>query len=169
MKKSFILIFTLLTLSLFVFSQVKIGIINAQEIIEKTKKGKEVQVKLENLQKQKQQQLEGMQKTIKQLQKELESPALNRDTREKKTRELEDKRIDYNRFIQDTQKEMQVRSQQELLALQKEIMPLIQQIGKAKGFTIIFDMTSSGIAYFDETIDVTAEVVKAVDAKFPGK
>lgn len=169
MKKSFILIFTLLTLSLFVFSQVKIGIINAQEIIEKTKKGKQVQVKLENLQKQKQQQLEGMQKTVKQLQKELESPALNRDTREKKTRELEDKRIDYNRFIQDTQKEMQVRSQQELMALQKEIMPLIQQIGKAKGFTIIFDMTSSGIAYFDETIDVTDEVVKAVDAKFPGK
>jgi outer membrane protein len=169
MKKSFILIFTLLTLSLFVFSQVKIGIINAQEIIEKTKKGKEVQVKLENLQKQKQQQLEGMQNTIKRLQKELESPALNRDTREKKTRELEDKRIDYNRFIQDTQKEMQVRSQQELMSLQKEIMPLIQQIGKAKGFTIIFDMTSSGIAYFDESIDVTAEVVKAVDAKFPGK
>lgn len=169
MKKSFILIFTLLTLSLFVFSQVKIGIINAQEIIEKTQKGKLVQAKLESLQKQKQQQLEGMQNSIKQLQKELESPALNRDTREKKTRELEDKRIDYNRFIQDTQKEMQVRSQQELLALQKEIMPLIQQIGKAKGFTIIFDMTSSGIAYFDETIDVTAEVVKAVDAKFPGK
>ncbi len=169
MKKSFILIFTLLTLSLFVFSQVKIGVINAQEIIEKTKKGKEVQVKLENLQKQKQKQLEGMQNTIKKLQKDLESPALNRDTREKKTRELEDKRIDYQRFIQDTQKEMQVKSQQELMSLQKEIMPLIQQIGKAKGFTIIFDMTSSGIAYFDETIDVTAEVVKAVDAKFPGK
>jgi outer membrane protein len=169
MKKSFILIFTLLTLSLFVFSEVKIGVINAQEIIEKTQKGKKVQVKLENLQKQKQQQLEGMQKTIVQLQKELESPALNRDTREKKTRELEDKRIDYNRFIQDTQKEMQAKSQQELMNLQKEIMPLIQQIGKAKGFTIIFDMTSSGIAYFDETIDVTEEVVKAVDAKFPGK
>lgn len=169
MKKSFILIFTLLTLSLFVFSEVKIGVINAQEIIEKTQKGKKVQVKLENLQKQKQQQLEGMQKVIVQLQKDLESPALNRDTREKKTRELEDKRIDYNRFIQDTQKEMQAKSQQELLNLQKEIMPLIQQIGKAKGFSIIFDMTSSGIAYFDETIDVTDEVVKAVDAKFPGK
>lgn len=169
MKKSFILIFTLLTLSLFVFSEVKIGVINAQEIIEKTQKGKKVQAKLENLQKQKQQQLEDMQKMIVQLQKDLESPALNRDTREKKTRELEDKRIDYNRFIQDTQKEMQAKSQQELLTLQKEIMPLIQQIGKAKGFSIIFDMTSSGIAYFDETIDVTDEVVKAVDAKFPGK
>ena len=169
MKKSFILIFTLLTLSLFVFSEVKIGVINAQEIIEKTQKGKKVQAKLENLQKQKQQQLENLQKEIVQLQKDLESPALNRDTREKKTRELEDKRIDYNRFIQDTQKEMQAKSQQELLTLQKEIMPLIQQIGKAKGFSIIFDMTSSGIAYFDETIDVTDEVVKAVDAKFPGK
>lgn len=169
MKKSLILVFTILTLSFFMFSEVKIGVINAQEIIAKTKKGIAVQKKLENLQKSKQQQLEALQDTLKQLQKDAVSPALNEETREKKKREFEDKQIQYNRQLQDAQKDMSEATQTELTALQKEIMPLIQEIGKNKGFTLILDMTSSGIAYFDKTIDITNDVVTAVDAKFPGK
>lgn len=169
MKKSFTLIFTILILSVFVFAEVKIGVINAQDIIVKTKKGNEVQKKLEGLQTDAQQKVEALQNDIKQLQKDLASPALNNDTREKKTREMEDKRVSYNRLVQDAQKTIQEESQKELMALQREIMPIIQQIGQAKGFTLILDMASSGIAYFDKTIDVTDEVVKAVDAKFPGK
>ncbi|MCU0286894.1 MAG: OmpH family outer membrane protein [Acidobacteria bacterium] len=169
MKKTFTLIFTILILSVFVFPEVKIGIINAQDIIVKTKKGNEVQKKLEALQNDAQQKVETLQNQIKQLQKDLASPALNNDTREKKNRELEDKRISYNRMIQDAQKDIQEQSQKELMDLQREIMPLIQQIGQSKGYTLILDMASSGIAYFDKTIDITDEVVKAVDAKFPGK
>lgn len=168
MKKSLILVFTILTLSFFMFSEVKIGVINAQEIIAKTKKGIAVQKKLEKLQKTKQQQLEALQDTLKQLQKDAVSPALNEETREKKKREFEDKQIQYNRLLQDAQKDMSEATQTELAALQKEIMPLIQDIGKNKGFTLILDMTSSGIAYFDKAIDITNDVITAVDTKFPG-
>lgn len=167
MKKSLILVFTILTLSFFMFSEVKIGVINAQEIIAKTKKGISVQKKLENMQKAKQQKLEALQNVLKQLQKDVASPALNADARGKKQREFEDKQIQYKRELQDAQKEMNEATQRELAALQKEIMPLIQELGKSKGFTLILDMTGSGIAYFDQTIDITADVVKAVDAKFP--
>jgi len=169
MKKSLILIFTILTLSIFVYSEVKIGIINAQEIMAKTKKGIQVQNKLESLQKTKQNELQGKQDELKQLEKDLSSPALNADTRAKKTRDLQDKRIQMQRLVEDAEQLMRAETQKELGGLQREIMPLIQEIGKAKGFTVIFDVSSSGIAYFDQTIDVTAEVIKAVDAKFPGK
>jgi len=168
MKKSLILVFTILALSFFMFSEVKIGVINAQAIIAKTKKGINVQKKLENLQKSKQQQLEFLQNTLKQLQKDAVSPALNVETREKKKREFEDKQVQYKRKLQDAQNEMSSATQNELEALQKEIMPLIQDIGKSKGYTLILDMTGSGIAYFDQAIDITNDVVKAVDAKFPG-
>lgn len=169
MKKSFTLIFTILVLSVFVFSEVKIGVINAQDIIVKTKKGMEVQKKLEGLQTEAQKKVDTLQNEIKQLQKDLSSPALNNDTREKKNREMEDKRVSYNRLVQDAQKNIQEESQRQLMDLQREIMPLIQQIGESQGFTLILDMANSGIAYFDKTIDITDQVVKAVDAKFPGK
>ncbi len=169
MKKSFTLIFMILTLSVFVFSEVKIGIINAQEIMEKTKKGSQVQKKLANLQNSKRKILQTKQQELEKLEKELNSPALNADTRAKKTRQIQDKRIELQRMVEDAQKVMQQETKKELFALQKEIMPLIQEIGRSKGFTLILDMTSSGIAYFDQTIDITAEVIKVVDAKFPGK
>ncbi len=169
MKKSFTLIFMILTLSIFVFSEVKIGVINAQEIMEKTKKGNQVQKKLEGLQNSKRTVLQGKQQELEKLEKELNSPALNADTRARKTRQIQDKRIELQRMVEDARKEMQQESQKQLYALQKEIIPLIQEIGKSKGFTLILDMAGTGIAYFDKSVDITAEVIKAVDAKFPGK
>lgn len=169
MKKSFTLIFMILTLSIFVFSEVKIGVINAQEIMEKTKKGNQVQKKLENLQNAKRKVLQAKQQELEKLEKELNSPALNADTRARKTRQIQDKRIELQRMVEDARKEVQQESQKELFALQKEIIPLIQEIGKSKGFTLILDMAGTGIAYFDQSIDITAEVIKAIDAKFPGK
>ncbi len=169
MKKSFMLIITIFTLSLFGFSEVKIGVVNGQDILLKTNRGKVSQKKLENLGKSKRQQIEAMQNDMKKLQTELASPALNDETRRKKNRELEDQKISYNRIVQDAQKDFQAQQQKEMMAVYKEIMPLIKQVGKSKGFTLILDLSSTGVAYFDETIDITTEVIKAIDAKFPGK
>jgi outer membrane protein len=167
MRKSFVLIFTILVFSILVFSEVKIGVINAQEILSKTNIGKEVQKKLENLQNSRRKKVETLQNEIKNLQKDLTSPALNTEAREKKTRELEDKRLEYNRLLQDIQKELKNESQKEMMELYKKIMPIIKEVGVAQKFTLILDMTSSGIAYFDEAIDITNEVIKAVNAKTP--
>lgn len=169
MKKTFMLIITIFTLSLFGFSEVKIGVVNGQDILLKTNRGKVSQKKLENLGKSKRQQIQAMQNDMKKLQTELASPALNDEARRKKNRELEDRKVSYNRIVQDAQKDFQAQQQKEMMALYKEIMPLIQQVGKSKGFTLILDLSSTGVAYFDETIDITAEVIKAIDAKFPGK
>jgi outer membrane protein len=167
MRKTLILVVTVLVMSAFAISQVKIGVVNAQEILQKTKKGVEIQKRLEQLQVKKQQELQTKQDDIKKLEKEVLSPALNQETREKKTLELQNKRKNLKRFIEDAQNEIQRESQKELVELEKAVMPLIDQIGKAKGFTIVFDITRPGIVYFDEAIDITGEVVKAFDAKFP--
>ena len=167
MKKTLMVVFTILVLSVFVFSQVKIGVINAQQIIEKTKKGAQIQKKLESLQTQKQQQLQKMQEEIKKLEKDVLSPALNNATRESKSIELQSKKTQLKRTYEDAQREFQIASQKELLALEKELIPLIQNVGKAKGLTVIFDRARSGIVYLDNAVDITADIIKAVDAKFP--
>ena len=103
---------------------------------------------------------------IKKLEKDLMSPALNDEAREKKSIELQEKRTDFKRFYEDAQNEFQRESQKELTALEKELMPLIDNLGRQKGFTIIFDITRPGIVYFDQAIDITDEVIKMVDAKY---
>ncbi len=167
MRKSLILVITVVVMSAFAISQVKVGVVNAQEILQKTKKGVEIQKRLEQLQQKKQNEMQAMQDTIKKLEKDVVSPALNQETREKKSLELQNKRKNLKRFIEDAQNEIQRESQKELVELEKSVMPLIDQIGKSKGFTIIFDITRPGIVYFDDAIDITPEVIKAFDAKFP--
>ena len=167
MRKTLVLVVTVLVMSAFAISQVKIGVVNAQEILQKTKKGIEISKRLEQLQKKKQNELQTMQDEIKKLEKEVLSPALNQDTREKKGLELQTKRKNLKRFMEDAQNEMQRATQKELVELEQAAMPLIDQIGKSKGLTIIFDITRPGIVYFDPAIDITPEVIKAFDAKFP--
>ena len=167
MRKTLILMLTVLVMSAFVISQVKIGVVNAQDILQKTKKGTQIQKRLEQLQTKKQAELKTMQDAVKKLEKDVLSPALNEETREKKALELETKRKNLKRYIEDARNEINRASQKELVELEKAVMPLIDQIGKSKGFTIIFDITRPGIVYFDQAIDITADVIKAFDAKFP--
>lgn len=165
MKKTLILVLTIFVLSAFAYSQVKIGVINAQEIIQKTKRGLAIQGKLENLQKQKAAGLQTLNDSIKKLEKDLLSPALNNATREKKSVELQTKRTTLKRQYEDAQRDFQRESQKMLVDLEKELIPLIESVGKSKGYTVIFDRQRSGIVYFDGSADITAEVIKVIDAK----
>ena len=163
------LIIILIGFSFLLFSEVKIGVINAQKVIQQTSKGKEITARLEKLGQKKQKEVENMRNSIKQLENELNSPALNTQTRDKKNADLLQKRTALKRYIEDAQREMQQKSAKELSNLRKEIMPVIEKIGKARGFTLILDLTTSGIAYFDNTIDITNEVIVAYDKKFAPK
>ena len=64
---------------------------------------------------------------------------------------------------------MQREMQKEFLAVNDDIIPIIHQIGKSKGFTLILDLNNSGVLYFDNSIDITAEVIKEADAKLTTK
>jgi Skp family chaperone for outer membrane proteins len=147
MKRSFILILTLLTLTIFAFSEVKIGVINSQELLQKTKKGSQTLKKLEDLKNAKERQIQTLVTELETLEKELSSPALNANT----------------------QKEMQSQSAKMLGDLEKEFIPIINQVGQAKGYTLVLDVANSGVAYFAPTADITAEMIKAVDEKLPVK
>ena len=169
MKKTLVVVLTLFVVVSFIYPESKIGVINPNKVISETIRGKQVREKLEKYSNSKQAQAKTMEEEIQKLEKELMSPALNNDTREKKALDLQNKRTNLKRFLEDAQREFNTKSQQELQALYKEIMPIIEKIGASEGFTIIFDLSNSGISYFDKTIDVTDKVIKAYDAKISSK
>jgi len=166
MRKSIILMIAIFVLGVFTFSEIKIGVINPQKIMDNTKKGIETQKRLQGLQNKKQQEMKTMQDEIAKLEKDLMSPALNDEARQKKTLDLQEKQKNFKRFYEDARNEFTQAYQKEIAAMEKDILPLIQEVGKQKGFTVIYDLTTSGIVYFDQAIDITDEVVKAVDARF---
>ena len=167
MKKKLFVIFALVVLTAFVFAEVKIGIINPQGVLQNSTKGKEVIERLRSLGMSKQKKYEGMQKEIDTLEKEILSPALNQDARDKKTMDLQNKRIEIKRFAEDAQKESQSLQQKEFDSLQRDLMPIIEKIAKGAGFSLVLDLNTAGVTYFEPAIDITELVIKAYDAQVP--
>ena len=164
MKKILILTLAIFTLNALAYAQAKIGVINAQEILQKTKKGLEIQKNLEDLQETKQSQMKLMQDEIIRLEKEVVSPALDQPTRETKSQELQKKRADLKRFIEDGQNEFNRESQKRLIELENEVMPIVKNHGITNGFTVILDITRPGIVFYDQAIDVTDDIVRLYDS-----
>ena len=44
------------------------------------------------------------------------------------------------------------------------MFPVINQVGKEGGYTLIFRKFESGLIYADEAIDITDEVIQRLDA-----
>jgi len=164
MKKIPVLLFALLTMSIWLFSEVKIGIINPPVVLQNSIKGKEAINRLKTAAEANQKKFEQMQQAIDSLEKEVLSPALNEDTRSKKNLDLQNKKTEQKRFAEDAQNESRMKQQTEFEGIQKELMPIIEKIAKDEGYTLILDITTAGVAYVDPTSDITEKVVKAYDA-----
>jgi outer membrane protein len=165
MKKNLVLIFALLALTTFVLAETKIGIINPQVVLQNSVKGKQVIEKLRSLNMSKQKQYEAMQKDIDSLEKEILSPALNQETLAKKNMDLQTKRTEIKRFAEDAQKDSLATQQKEFENLQRELMPIIEKIAKEAGFSLVLDLNTAGVTYFDPSVDITDQVIKAYDAQ----
>lgn len=165
MKKNLFLIFALIALTTFVFAEIKIGIINPQVVLQNSVKGKQAIERLKTMQLSKQKKYESMQKEIDTLEKESMSPALNQESRDKKTLDLQNKRIEIKRFAEDAQKDSMTSQQREFESIQRDLMPIIERIAKNGGYSMVFDLNTAGITYFDPATDITEEVVKAYDAQ----
>ncbi|MBN2346198.1 MAG: OmpH family outer membrane protein [Candidatus Aminicenantes bacterium] len=165
MKKHLFVIVGLVVLGTFAFAEFKLGIINPQAVLQTSVKGKEAIERLKSMSLSKQKKYESLQKAIDTLEKEALSPALNPDAREKKNQELQTKRVEIKRFAEDAQKESMEAQQKEFGKIQNDLMPLIERVAKEKGFTLILDLNTAGVTYFDPVIDITEMVVKAYDAQ----
>jgi len=164
MKKNLFLSFALLALTTFVFSEVKIGIINPL-VLQDSIKGREAVERLKSLQLSKQKKGESMQMEIAALEKETMSLALNQETKEKKSIELQNKRVEFKRFAEDAQKELSLLEQKETEDYQRLVMPIIEKIAKEEGYSMILNLGSGSVMYFDAAVDITKNVVKALDAQ----
>lgn len=165
MKKHLLLIAALVALSAFAFAEFKIGIINPQVVLQNSAKGKEAIGRLQALTVAKQKKYESLQQAIEALEKEVLSPALNAEARDRKTQDLANKRTEIKRFAEDAQKESMAAQQKEFEGIQKDLMPIIEKVAKENGYALVLDLNTAGVTFFDPAIDVTEKVVKSYDAQ----
>jgi len=143
-------------------AQAKVSVIDVQRVVTESDPGKEVMQRLRSLTEAKAQQGQTLQQELATLQDQFNKQRFTvSETRQAEMqKEIEDKQISIRRFQDDAQREVAEAQRRELGSLEERIMPIIDQIGKEQGLTMIFNKFQSGLVYADETIDITDEVIR---------
>jgi len=145
----------------------KIGYVNMQEVIDKSKLGQQAQETLKEKFGDRRQKLAEEQQAIRQLQKTLDKDKalMSQKELDKKTGEIRDRKKKFQQQATGLQKEV---AQEEDKLAQQILRPtpaIITAVAKDKKVSAVFERRQSGLLYIDEGLDLTAEVIKRFDAK----
>lgn len=144
------------------FAQEKVAVIDVQRVVTESDPGKEVMQRLKAITDAKTQEGQALQQQYAALQDQFNKQrfTVSEARQAEMSKEIEDKQIAIRRFQDDAQREVQEAQRRELGKLEERILPIINQIGKEKAFTLIFNKFQSGLVYADEAIDITDEVIR---------
>lgn len=151
---------------------IKIGVVNSQEVLEKSAEGKRVLAQLQDKDKRNQAELSRRDQEIQELQTRLNTQrlTLTPEALRNLSTDLQRKQTERQRFFEDAGREMNELAERLFQRIQNELLPIIEQMGKENGMDVIFDLGKSGAIYFSPSIEITQDVIQRYDAsKAPAK
>jgi outer membrane protein len=78
--------------------------------------------------------------------------------------EVERQQRDLQRFTEDAQQDVQALQQQLQAEFQRKLDPVIDKVAKEKQVHMVFSVSDSGLVWADPGMDLTADIVRALDA-----
>ena len=149
----------------------KIGIVNFQTILEKSDAGKMAMAEINKHGKELEANLKKKGKEIEEAKNKLEREALvmSKDMREEKEREIRintnDLKILQNKYTADL-RQLEAKL---VRNIQKEVLEIIEDIGKKEGYLVIFEKREAGVMYSPDTIDITDRLIQKYNSIFSKK
>ena len=89
---------------------------------------------------------------------------MNETARVQLEKEIEKQTKDAERFQQDAQAEINELQQEVQNDFVKKLSPIVEALANEKGLHIVFNASESGIAWAAPGLDLTADVIKRLDA-----
>jgi outer membrane protein len=147
----------------------KIGVVDFQKILEISSAGKTAQDEINKQGKQMESDLKGRGAEIEEIEKKIdkESMVMSKDVREEKQREMRIKIGDFKALQQKYMEDFKALEGRIIGRIQKEVVELVQEIGKKEGYTLIVEKRTGGVVYAPLSIDITDAVIQAYNAMPP--
>jgi outer membrane protein len=146
-----------------------IGYVDLQKAIQSVEEGRRAKSKLEKTFKKKQAALSAKEEELKKLQEALEAQATvsgdSPDAQAKK-KEFQTKLMELQQVYMKEQQELAKLERQELSAITEKMRTIIEQVGKAGGYSLILEVQGNRLLYAKDHMDLTNEVIRKYNAKF---
>ena len=147
-------------------ADLKVAYVDIQRAINECNAGKDAKKaitkdveKLQHLGVEKQKELQTMKESF-----EKQALMLTPEARASKEKEYQSKARDFQRWMDDTQNEMNQKRMEMERTISTGLIKVIQKVGADEGYTIILEKNESVVLYVSKTLDITDRVIKAFDA-----
>ncbi len=149
----------------------KIGVIDVRRLVSDSDAGKAALAELEALRDAKGADLEVLSSELDQLQTQITEGrlSLSQERLGELNREFEDKSTAYRRAVQDAEREMQEAQARNFSTIEREVLPLIQELGDEQAYSLILSITDGGVVYAPQQVNITDEVVARYNASRAAK
>ncbi len=144
----------------------KIGYVVLQRIANESAEGKAATSKIQALQQKKAAELNDKNKQLQGLQQKLEKEGsvMSATAQADVQKQVERIQVEIQRFTQDAQQEIQELQTQLQQQFEQRMTPILAQVGQEKGLHYIFNGPDSGMVWADPGLDISADVIKKLDA-----
>ena len=144
----------------------KIGILDAQRVLELSSAGKAAQARIKEEGNQRTADLKKKAEEFKALEDQLkrEAMVMSQEKRDDKSRELKIRKVEIEDLQKKYSREMSQMQQQLLNRIQADIVKLAQQIGKEDGYLLI--LTKENAVYYPSSIDVTDKLIQSYNTNY---
>ena len=142
----------------------KYAFINIQRIAAESSEGKTSSSRIEALRAKKAADLARRTRPIEALQAKQRSAVMSEAARPRSRRTSTSTQVEIQRMTQDAQAELQELQNELQLDFQRKVGPVIEAVAREKGLQLLFSQADSGLVWADTGLDLTAEVIRRLDA-----
>jgi outer membrane protein len=141
-------------------AELKIGVVNAAAVMEKAPQAEAARSKLEKEFAPRNDELVAQQKQLKQMEDRLsrDGAVMSDDQRRNLERDILSARRDIKRAQDEFRDDLNIRRNEELSKLQRQISDAIESLAKDQNFDVI--LTNANVIYSSKRVDITEDVVQ---------
>lgn len=145
-------------------AELKIGYVQVDKILQEAPQTAETGKKLEKEFSPRTQELERLQKQIRDIENQLDKDSLtiSETDRRNKERDVSNLKIDFQRKQRELREDINMRKNEELGTLQDRINKAVTTVAEAEGYDLV---VYGGVAFASKKIDITDKVLKALGKK----
>jgi outer membrane protein len=173
MKIKGIILFSAMIVCVFGFSAfaadtAKIAVVDIQRVVSLSNYGKEAQAEINKKGEELMADLQRKEKEITDLKEELERKglAMSPEKRDEKERDFRIKLGDIKVVKGKYEKELGELNMRLVGQIQKDVLELVQDLGKKEGYTLVIEKREAGVMFSPDSIDITEKVTGLYNTKY---
>ncbi|HEV8232387.1 MAG TPA: OmpH family outer membrane protein, partial [Thermoanaerobaculia bacterium] len=141
---------------------VRVAVIDVERLVRDSALGKEAFGRVKKISDDKKAENDRLQKELRDIEQKLanQGQSLSDEKREQLQKQYNEKSIDYKSFQEKASRDLDQAQKKELADLERRVFPIISQLGKERGYTLIFNKFQSGLVFADDAADITDDVLK---------